>query len=103
MLVNHNIKVRLIQNFTSFGYKLYIHPDNKTVICNDGTYNTVEEGQAWPHNAGIDLPDDCLQQIMDELYRYGIRPTKFKDITGELEAKTYHLEDMRRLVFRGKA
>jgi hypothetical protein len=101
MKTTKDIKVRIEQRYGIQGYKLYIMIGND-ILCNNGTMYHTKEGVMYPENAGISLPDDCLQEIMDELYRYGIRPTKFKDITGELEAKIYHLEDMRKLVFKGK-
>jgi hypothetical protein len=41
-----------------------------------------------------------MQQLFDQLYREGLRPTVLKDEPGALKAVSYHLEDMRRLVFQ---
>lgn len=37
---------------------------------------------------------------MDDLWRAGFRPTEGKGSAGALKAVEYHLEDMRRLVFK---
>ena len=44
----------------------------------------------------LKLQFDEAQQLMDELYLAGIRPTQV-GTGGELEATKYHLEDMRTL------
>lgn len=43
-------------------------------------------------------PSDA-QQLMDELWRTGIRPTEGAGSVGQLQATERHLEDMRMLVF----
>ena len=43
-----------------------------------------------------------LQSLADALVRIGFRPNELKAKEGELSAKNYHLEDMRRLVFKTK-
>ena len=42
------------------------------------------------------------QQLMDELWRIGFRPSEGTGSAGALAAVQYHLEDMRKLVFDGK-
>lgn len=39
------------------------------------------------------------QQLMDELWRTGIRPTEGSGSVGQMAATERHLEDMRKLVF----
>jgi hypothetical protein len=43
-------------------------------------------------------PDDA-QQLMDELWRVGLRPTEGTGSAGSLSATQRHLEDMRKLAF----
>jgi hypothetical protein len=45
------------------------------------------------------LNRSMAQQLMDELYRAGVRPTEAADNAGELKGTKAHLADMRRLVF----
>ncbi len=45
---------------------------------------------------------DAGQQLMDELWRAGIRPTEGQGSAGAMAAVERHLEDMRTLVFKKK-
>lgn len=45
---------------------------------------------------------DHAQQLMDELWLAGLRPTAGAGQAGAIDAVKFHLEDMRRLVFKGK-
>lgn len=45
----------------------------------------------------VTLAPDEAQQLMDELWRCGIRPTEGRGSAGQLEAVQRHLEDMRRI------
>jgi hypothetical protein len=47
----------------------------------------------------IVLTGETAQALMDELYAIGLRPTDAVDSAGALKATSFHLEDMRRLVF----
>lgn len=42
-----------------------------------------------------------MQAIMNEAWEHGMRPTGFKDVQNETVAIRYHLEDMRKLAFKG--
>ena len=46
-------------------------------------------------------PDEA-QQLMDELWLAGVRPTEGQGSVGQLAAVHAHLEDLRRLVFKDK-
>lgn len=48
----------------------------------------------------IKLPFDAAQRLMDELWQAGCRPSQSVGTAGQVEAVKYHLEDMRRLVFK---
>lgn len=52
-------------------------------------------------NPLINTKEFC-QAIMDEAWNEGMRPTGFTDVKNETTAIKYHLEDMRKLVFKGK-
>lgn len=53
-------------------------------------------------NSCMQLKPSQAQSLMDALYEAGFRPTQGGPTTGQLEALRYHLEDMRRLVFKEK-
>ena len=46
------------------------------------------------------LDREEAQQLMDELWNAGIRPAGATGSIGQLSAVQYHLEDMRKLVFK---
>ena len=46
------------------------------------------------------ISDEAGQQLMDELWRCGLRPTEGTGSAGSLAATQKHLEDMRSLVFK---
>jgi hypothetical protein len=47
----------------------------------------------------VKLRFDEAQQLMDELWRAGVRPAATEASVGALAAVKYHLEDMRRIAF----
>lgn len=51
----------------------------------------------------IQLHDEQAQEFMDQLWRLGFRPREGTGSAGSLAATERHLEDMRKLVFRGEA
>ncbi len=54
-----------------------------------------DESPSW-----IDLDNDSAQQLMDELWYAGFRPTEGSGSAGSLAATERHLADMRSLVFK---
>jgi len=48
--------------------------------------------------ADVEDYNDPLQAMLDALWDAGYRPTNHRDVTQELQATKYHLEDMRDLV-----
>ncbi len=48
----------------------------------------------------FELSQDVAQQLMDELWNCGLRPTEGTGGAGSLAAVNRHLEDMRTLVFK---
>ena len=50
----------------------------------------------------INLRITDAQLLMDELWRCGLRPSEGTGSAGALAAVQYHLEDMRRIAFKGK-
>lgn len=46
------------------------------------------------------LSNTEAQELADQLYACGISPSKLAGSTGQLSAVMYHLEDMRKLVFK---
>lgn len=51
-------------------------------------------------NPSFHLDKESAQELMNALYRAGIRPTQTFDQESQLDSVKYHLEDMRKLVFK---
>lgn len=49
----------------------------------------------------LTMTDDMAQQLMDNLWAAGLRPSDAKATPGALAATEKHLDDMRKLVFDG--
>ena len=47
----------------------------------------------------VTLEPLAVQQLMDDLWRCGFRPSEGTGSAGQLASVKYHLEDMRKLVF----
>ena len=72
-----------------------------------GQHNIVEncidiniKGSHPEINTRLKLPEREAQQLLQVLWDLGVRP---KGREAEMEAVKLHLQDMRRLVFNGKA
>lgn len=62
--------------------------------------NPEEEGMEAPPM--FSLRDEQAQNLMDELWRIGLRPSEGSGSAGSLAATERHLADMRHLVFKTK-
>ena len=48
----------------------------------------------------LSLTREEAQELANQLYAVGIQPSQAKGSSGQLAAVSYHLEDMRKLVFK---
>lgn len=61
----------------------------------------VKQGELWPKFISISGMDrEAVQGLFDALYAIGLRPHKGEASSAHVEAMKYHLEDMRKLVFK---
>ena len=67
------------------------------------TFLKTEEEKYSDHPPVLTIQSGEAQNLMDELWRAGIRPTEGAGSVGQLSAVQAHLEDMRTLVFRTPA
>jgi len=103
MQLNDSLRVFIEKPWTCSGeYKLFLTKEGK-VMLQDGTWAEHEPGCLAPAGAGIRLPEGSLQKIIDALIDFGVVPTKYKETTKEVSAIKYHLEDMRKIVFKNYA
>lgn len=92
-----DLQIRVDKNFAALGYSVYIfeQTNGRISICEDIIMRTLEEGQLA--NPKITLRESQAQQLMDDLWNAGIRPTSAKIHEGTVEAINRHLEDMRKI------
>lgn len=69
-------------------------------VSTDIVFRTVVPGEYL--KPALVCTQEEAQQMMDELWRCGLRPTEGSGSAGSLAATQRHLEDMRRLVFDRK-
>ena len=50
----------------------------------------------------LKISENAAQELMDQLWSCGLRPSQGSGSAGSLSATQYHLEDMRKLVFENK-
>lgn len=92
-----NIRITPKPEFMGFGYDIrIIDKINKTFVQGLSIIENVE-GMAIPSLFTLDKLQ--LQELMNELWNLGIRPSNGAGDNNAFEAVKYHLEDMRRLVF----
>ena len=88
--------------YENFGWDIRIierNPKtNKVAYVSNIKMTVAETSEIIPPS--MTLNDDEIQSLINELWRNGIRPTNQVDEGGKLKIMKYHLEDMRRLVFK---
>ena len=75
----------------------------KSYIFSDGKWREAQMGACYGASFLLDESDNAPQVLIDSLWDAGIRPTKGAGSAGAFDAVKYHLEDMRRLVFKPEA
>lgn len=93
-------KIRLGHDWSWDGIRMIImHPDFDDAsgeyrfvmpTMEEGMMNYVEEGQMRPYFC--ELSNQCANQMMNDLWDAGIRPTNARDIESELDATKRHLK-----------
>lgn len=63
------------------------------------SFQPIAEGEDTPLDAIVRLEMTEAQELMNELWRCGLRPSKAISSSGALEATKTHLEDMRKIAF----
>jgi len=98
------------ENYLRFGLQTEIWNDSIAVRIgrktNNGTFQVAELLEFKDVEPGLftdaimRLTNSEAQELADQLYSCGISPSKLAGSTGQLSAVMYHLEDMRKLVFK---
>lgn len=74
-------------------------PDGYKVVSYVGTVEKVEQGSYISSDKALHLTREDAQQLMNELWRVGLRPRDGAGSIAHVEATKAHLDDMRKLVF----
>lgn len=92
---------RVTQSVMSFGVDVRILAQNyeKTQAWTMAppTMEPIEEGAMIP--VALHLTTEEAQQLCDELWNAGVRPSNGEGSTGQLAATQHHLADMQKIVF----
>jgi hypothetical protein len=72
-----------------------------THVVTDMTFVPIAE-RDHAGEPSLSLRPSEAQELMDELWRVGVRPSSGEGNAGQLGATKAHLEDMRTLVFKGE-
>lgn len=76
---------------------------NIVAVADPVTFRKVDPTTCEPLPTSVTLFRDQAQTLMDELWNCGLRPTEGTGSAGALKATERHLDDMRRLVFKGES
>lgn len=93
-----NIAVNYIPPARKFDFFIWIeHSDSRRSFADNILMKEIPDGVMPEHCMSIDK--QAAQQLMDELYRCGLRPTQAKKDDEALAAKNEHIGDLRHISF----
>jgi len=92
----------VIERERPFGDRLaitfYGKMERSVVVCEPLKFRETDPNLSTEPSVRVTLSE--AQEIMDELWRNGLRPSEGSGSAGQLASVKYHLEDMRKLVFK---
>lgn len=80
-------------------YMLQYGPGDDLSVGTSVSMQKIKQGECFTHLPLAELSIGQAQELMDELWRCGIRPSEGKGSAGSLAATERHLEDMRQIAF----
>ena len=89
--------VRARRGFDNFQRKSLLFPE--AIVWTEIDRESSDAGLR--HEPFMELTDNEAQILMDELWKFGIRPSDGSGNVGQIKAMDDHLKDMRHLVFKG--
>lgn len=72
--------------------------DRKRYVFNGMEWELLDDNCRY--GSSMELPEKVAQELVNCLWECGIRPAAAKGSAGQLTAVQYHLEDMRKMVFK---
>ena len=98
---------QFLAQLSGFSDLINLHVGQKVgerfAVLKNAEFEVRDINQAMPEEPALRMSRDSAQQLMDELFRIGIRPSDGSGSAGQMAATERHLEDMRRLVFENPA
>ena len=101
-MVNFPNEARLNLNFLRGGYELWLgyhEVGRKRSVGQEVIFSEVDDGTFCNPTSMID--ESAAQNLMDDLWRSGLRPTGAKAGDTTIKALESHLDDLRRIAFKG--
>lgn len=99
----YELQFSLQHNWIGNTFGLYLlsksQSNGKKAIATNITFQTLEDNQLIEAPL-LSLSQQEAQDLADQLYAVGIRPSQAAGSAGQLDAVKYHLEDMRTLVLK---
>jgi len=83
------------------GVEIYIGDSDGRTQVKQIILETLDDAAPAPPSFTLSL--EMAQQLMDDLWHCGLRPTEGAGTAGAMRAVERHLEDMRTLVFKPSA
>ena len=100
---NESFRLKIKDNEPFGGLSFYILKDNRNGNSSVATSFVFEES---PQGGFIDpilkIDNGMAQSLFNDLWFAGYRPKDGTGNSGHIQAMAYHLEDMRKLVFKDK-
>jgi|ERR1700734_3834089 len=93
-----HLQIRCARDFDPIGIRVYICRGGENWLNRQtGQFEKVDE-YVSPPSAGT-FQADMAQQLMDDLYACGLRPSEGAGSAGAMAAVQAHLRDLQKLVF----
>lgn len=98
------VEVKIFSDFGAFEKKIvfsFIEGRDRFLINPiSGERHKLDTGNAVPDDFAIKLDSECIRALTEELSQLGIKTDSDAKLEGTLEATKYHLEDMRKMLFK---
>lgn len=101
-MTNDKLRIRAVNAPWYAGIEILIseHPNQHRpyAVATEMVFRQVTPGEFIKPTCVLDMQD--AQQLIDELWQCGLRPSQAQASAGALSATQKHLDDMRALVFK---
>ena len=101
--INSRMIFSFVHSWASFGYEFSIgmkNQDGSKSIMEPVVFRDMEPGELVKAPT-VNMTKEDAQELMDAMWNAGVRPSNGEGNVGQIGAMREHLEDMRRIVFKG--